>query len=54
MKKINKKDIIKINKAQSRLEDIKLGFNLISFNRIHKNKKAYKRVNVKELIKNDY
>ena len=54
MTKITKEEIVKMNKAQSRLQDIELGFNLRSFNRIHKNKKAYKRVNVKELIKNDY
>ena len=43
MKKITKEAILKLNKAQSRNESIELGFNLVSFHRVHKNKKAYDR-----------
>ncbi len=43
MAKIDKLDILKLNKKQSRDEAIRQGTNLISYRRVHKSKKAYDR-----------
>lgn len=47
MAKLNKKQLLKMIKAQARKADIQAGINTISYNRVHKNKKAYCRKNYK-------
>lgn len=43
MAKISKKEVINLSKKAARLEDIRQGINLVSYRRVHKNKKAYNR-----------